>query len=155
MTGKNMIGHRTIPAAYLRAVLLLTFCCVFLTAGCGGEPAVRRVAVKGKVFVDGKPLAKGTIWFFPDEPQSIAAGGGQIAEDGSFELLANGQQGVHGVPLGRYKVTVYYRLAKNHDLFPMKYSSRDETPLSVEVTEDPPPGAYDFTLTKEPASGKE
>ena len=74
-----------------------------------------------------------------------------------------------GIPLGWYKVVVQapkpsptdvpfrFRDRKNNKLslpkppewiVNTKYTQPHTTPLSVEVVKDPPPGAYDFPLTK-------
>jgi hypothetical protein len=124
-------------------------------AGCGG---VRRLPVSGTVTLDGEPLDGGILTFCP-----IAAMGNnaQISctspvKGGHYELqtvgITDGDSG-KGVPLGWYKVVLKTPNLSNkkNPQAPAnvnnKYKSVETTPISVEVKENPEPGAYDFKLT--------
>jgi hypothetical protein len=124
-------------------------------AGCG----VKRLPVSGTVTVDGEPLNGGTLVFTPDTAKgntSHVSCTGPVRE-GHFELRTNGitrDDSGSGVPPGWYKVTLRIvdlstkknpqALVNVHD----KYKSVEKTPLSVEVKDNPDPGAYDFKMTK-------
>ena len=69
--------------------------------GCGGEPAVKRVAVSGTVNLDGAPLPEGSIEFFPIAPTIGPRAAGQI-KDGKFSL--NKQI---GPVAGTHRVEIY------------------------------------------------
>jgi hypothetical protein len=123
-------------------------------SGCGPKPAVtpELVPLAGKITVDGLPLTKGSVRFSPEPKDSkrvmVIGVIGINNQDGSYEVNTNGMT---GAPKGRYKVTVFTGKAgqiKGNAPFAAKYSSEEETPLTVDVTEIPVPGAYDFKLTK-------
>ena len=63
-----------------------------LTGGCGGPP---RAQVKGVVTVDGKPLADGSIEFFPVDGKGQSAG--TSVHDGVYQVEAS---------VGEMKVTI-------------------------------------------------
>jgi hypothetical protein len=124
--------------------------------GCGG---VRRLPVSGAVTLDGQPLNGGILCFSPDTAKGNTA---QIScncpvKDGHYDLqtigITRADSGA-GVPPGWYKVTLKTpNLAtKKNQQAPAevneKYKSVEKTPLSVEVKDNPEPGAYDFKLTK-------
>ena len=129
--------------------LLLVLGPMVLVTGCDRKSAVRGVTVKGKVSVEEQPLTKGTVMFTPEtaRPGQVIALS-PIDSAGNFELRANLAD---GVPPGRYKVTFYTGRpgpARGDGPFARKYSSVEETPFIVEVTEKAEPGAYDFKLTR-------
>jgi len=64
---------------------------VLALSGCGGS---NRVAVKGKVTLDGTPLEKGYIAFYPEDGQGGTIGGNII----------DGEYTIPDVPLGKKKV---------------------------------------------------
>ena len=101
------------------------------------------------MLLEGKPLQKGTVNFSPDpaDPERLS-GYGLIDENGNFEAQS---AAVKGLPKGRYKATVFFgKVGREMPSAPFdpKYSSIENTPLTVEVTENPAPGAYEIHLTK-------
>jgi hypothetical protein len=123
--------------------------------GCGAK----RLAVSGTVTLDDKPLNGGYLEFSPDPAKGNKA---QIVcmspiKEGRYTLETNGvtrgDSGA-GVPPGWYKVTfrILEEPTKKHPQPPPnvsdKYKSVETTPLSVEVKDNPDPGAYDFKMTK-------
>jgi hypothetical protein len=75
-------------------------------AGCGGDPAVRLVPVRGRATLGDKGLGRVTIQLVPDRNKGThaPAGVGQTDADGSFHLTTP-PHGDGAVP-GHYKVTV-------------------------------------------------
>ena len=124
--------------------------------GCGG---VRRIPVAGTVTLDGQPFTGGHLVFSPDSAKGNTHRincRGRI-KDGHYDLETNGvtrSDSGSGVPLGWYKVTFIQleESTKKVAVVPVnvnnKFKSVDTTPLSVEVKDNPEPGAYDFKLTK-------
>jgi hypothetical protein len=123
--------------------------------GCG----VRRVPVSGTVTLDGKPFTGGHLVFTPDTAKGNThriSCTGRI-QDGHYDLETNGvtrSESGAGVPLGWYKVSfrILEESTKKHPIVPpnvnAKFRDPEKTPLSVEVKDNPEPGAYDFQLTK-------
>ena len=124
--------------------------------GCGG---VRRVPVSGTVTLDGQPINGGHLVFTPDTAKGnthrISAT--SRIQDGHYDLETNGvtrSESGSGVPLGWYKVSfrILEESTKKHPMAPInvneKFKDPDKTPLSVEVKDNPAPGAYDFKMTK-------
>ena len=138
----------------------LAVLCVFgLTSlvGCGG---VKRVSVSGTVTLDGQPVDGGILTFNPDTAKGNTGTfkcSSQV-KDGRYELETVGvtrSDSGSGVPLGWYKVTytvIDLRAKKIKQQAPVqfndKYRRAETTPWSVEVKDNPAPGAYDFKLTK-------
>jgi hypothetical protein len=127
--------------------LLLALVCL---TGCGG---VKRVPVSGTVMLDGKPLADGTISFVPDESKGNnvrAACIGHVTS-GSYELQSIGvtaSDSGPGVVAGSYKVIlVNDRPGQAKIKVSEKFTNANKTPLSIEVLENPAPGAYDVKMT--------
>jgi hypothetical protein len=124
-------------------------------AGCGG---VRRIPVSGTVTLDGKPFSGGTLIFSPDMAKGNIHRISCISpiKDGHYDMDTNGvtpRDSGSGVPLGWYKV-IFRQLAegtKKHPIIPVNVHDRfrdaDQTPLSVEVKDNPEPGSYDFKFT--------
>jgi hypothetical protein len=124
--------------------------------GCGG---VRRVPVSGTVMLDGQPLNGGWLVYTPDTAKGNTH---RISctsriKDGHYDLETNGvtrAESGSGVPLGWYKVSfrILEESTKKHPIAPInvneKFKDPDKTPLSVEVKDNPDPGAYDFKMTK-------
>jgi hypothetical protein len=138
------------------SVALLGALAMAFMVGCGG---IRRIPVSGTVTLDGKPINGGNIVFSPD-----AAKGNlnrincmsPIIVDGQYTLETNGvtrSESGDGVPLGWYKVTFrqMQESTKKHPVVPVNVHDRfrepEKTPLSVEVKDNPEPGAYDFKFT--------
>jgi len=124
--------------------------------GCGG---IRRLPVSGTVTLDDQPLNGGALSFAPDPAKgnkSQITGNGPVKE-GRYELQTtaiNRADSGPGVPPGWYKV--FYKTlnlsTKKNPLSQLevndKFKSAETTPISVEVKDNPEPGAYDFNFTK-------
>jgi hypothetical protein len=154
--GGIMMATQTVRHGWFSLAILGVFALTFVV-GCGGD--VKRVPVSGTVMLDGQPLNGGHLVFTPDTAKGnnhrISCTG--RIKDGHYDLETNGVSRVdsgQGVPLGWYKVTfrILEESTKKHPLalpnVPDKYRSVETTPLSVEVKDNPEPGAYDFKMTK-------
>ena len=117
--------------------LLMVFWAVL--AGCHHDdslPSLKVYEVRGKVLLgDGKPLARGWVYFVPTGNLTITPSA-QIGADGSFSLVTGGSG--EGAPPGEYKVRVESlepQPARKTDkpLFPFKYSDEDSSGLFVTV----------------------
>jgi len=117
---------------------------VFL-AGCGKESDGRSARLKGRVTLDGKPIAQGTINFLPEKSGQTPPASAQIA-DGYYEA--------RGVPLGKVRVQITATRETGRmipgssqpvpevlSIIPPKYAQG----ISIEVTGDNP--QQDFPLT--------
>jgi hypothetical protein len=124
---------------------------VLTTVGCGGEGA-GGIPVKGKVLVDGKALAKGSISFHPPKPLP----GGQLPtgliENGEYTIYTKGKP---GVPAGSYKVTITAQAEIDSTnptvakpVINPDFGDPEKSKLTVEVSATPKEGAYDFKVTK-------
>jgi hypothetical protein len=100
-----------------------------LIVGCGDGGDLDRVAVSGKVTLDGQPLARGSIQFAPRDGDSRAAAFGEVV-DGSYSIPA-----ANGPAPGAFSVTI----------LPSEESASDATAItpdgSTEMPGDPPPDA--------------
>jgi hypothetical protein len=146
----KMVRREWLSLAILGA-LVLTF-----VVGCGG---VRRIPVAGTVTLDGQPVNGGTVVFTPDNAKgnSHRIVCMSAIKDGHYNLETNGvtrTDSGSGVPLGWYKVS-FRQLAestKKHKVVPIdvndKFRDPERTPLSIEVKDNPEPGAYDIKFTK-------
>jgi hypothetical protein len=123
--------------------------------GCGAGSKTKLHPVSGKITMNGKPLALGSVSFRPMKDKgntSTLDPGGEIEQDGTYLVFT---QAGEGVPAGWWKVIVSardpidpkdpYKPTKSH--IPAKYELLDKTDLMVQVEESPPPGAYDLKLT--------
>jgi len=146
----TMVRRGWLSLAFLGALAVTS------VVGCGG---VRRVPVSGTVTLDGQPINGGNMIFAPDNAKGNTHRINCISPlivDGQYTLQTNGvtpAESGAGVPLGWYKVT-FRQMAqstKKHPVVPVNVHDRfrepDKTPLSVEVKDNPEPGAYDFKLT--------
>jgi hypothetical protein len=143
-----------------RGWLPLAVLCAFgLTSlvGCGG---VRRIPVAGTVTLDGQPVNGGVLTFSPDTAKgnTHAISCTSPVREGRYELQTVGitrSDSGSGIPLGWYKVTytvIDLRTKKIKQQAPVQFNDKyrrvETTPWSVEVKDNPEPGAYDFKLTK-------
>ena len=133
-----------------RVQVSLGFLGLALLSGCGGGP--RRVQVTGDVTIDGTPLNGGVVNFAPDASKGnnhrINCVG--PAQAGKYKLhtqAVRGSESGEGVPLGWYKVYLYTDVPgvniKIHD----RFTNANSTPLSIEVVDNPAPGAYDIKFS--------
>jgi hypothetical protein len=142
-----IMQHSTLRwgTALIRALCLgALIACV----GCGE----RRADVTGKATVDGKPLNSNliTILFAPDKDNPLKKIPSAALDDDGNYTMSTGAMG--GVPLGWYKVHVYWD-SKNAKGQPCPVHSRfldsGMTTLAVEVVANPQPGAYDLKFTRD------
>jgi hypothetical protein len=131
---------------------LLGFCVGSMVAivGCGGGTGKVLgpcVAVQGKVTQGGKALAGGTIAFLSmdDKDKGLPVAEGAIDAQGAYTVKTLGKE---GAPVGKYRVTVEPggEDKAQYMQFDGKYRNWRNSPLTIEVTENAPTGAYDFKL---------
>jgi hypothetical protein len=150
MMATKIVRPGWLSLAILGAVVMTS------VVGCGG---VKRVPVSGTVMLDDKPLNGGYLEFTPDTAKGNTAkiNGMSPIKEGRYNLETNGitrADSGPGVPLGWYKVTfrILEESTKKHPQPSInvndKFKSVETTPLSVEVKDNPDPGAYDFKMTK-------
>jgi hypothetical protein len=151
----------------------LALSAVVVLSSCGTDDGFgKRYPVSGSVTYNGKPLEKGSINFFPDDPRGMGAAG--VIGNGSYALSMAG--GNDGARAGKYKVTVTAKedstakakadfdkaskgtgqdfvprqfaanaQAKAKSLIPAGYSDVKTTTLTAEVLEKP--NTLDFKLS--------
>lgn len=136
--------------------------CVFVAGllGCAGSDNLPRMApVSGVVTLDGQPLTSGQVVLLPEVENKAGLSAATIENDGTFQIHTAGHE---GAPLGKYKVAVTPSMVPSAAMaanskpktgmpkggFAPRYSDQKNTPLRVEVSENPKPGAYDLKLTK-------
>ncbi|WP_439631983.1 hypothetical protein [Gemmata sp.] len=132
--------------------MLLALAAAALAAGCKGEEPLPPVA--GTVTVDGRPVPRGTVTFYPDASKGNASPHlptGILEPDGRFEICL--PEDKKGAPPGWYRVVVFAandpQPGKPVKFFVnKKYTDRGSTPLSVEVVANPEPGRYELKLEK-------
>jgi hypothetical protein len=152
--GEIIMATKMVRREWLRLAILGAFglTCV---VGCG----VKRVPVSGTITLDGQPLNGGIVVFTPDTAKGNTAKISCTSQvkDGRYDLETNGitrSDSGSGVPPGWYKVTLRILdvSSKKHKAVEInvndKYLNVDTTPLSVEVKDNPDPGAYDLKMTK-------
>jgi hypothetical protein len=143
---------------------LATLLLAWLAFGCGDSAGVGKTfPVVGRITINEEPLtAKSTVVLFkPDASKgntSTFESIGTVDENGDYTLLTIGKK---GAPPGWYKVVVtatesspvhpnspqgHHPVAQS--LVPAKYGQEKTSDLSIEVVENPLPGAYDLKLTK-------
>jgi hypothetical protein len=130
---------------------LVSIVLCFVVTGCG-PAALKTVPVSGKVTLKDRPLPGGAVSFAPDAARNNTAGvnpTGAIDLDGTYQVSTDGKT---GAPVGWYKVTVRTQTPGNPTAKPIpidpRFSDPKKTPLSIEVVENPEPGAYDLKVTK-------
>lgn len=140
-----------------RRILAVVLCALVLIP-LGGCRAKKRVAVKGTVTLDGKPLASGVLNFSPDASKGNTARVNCRCpiKDGKYELHSSGvtrSESSSRVPLGWYKVTLMSNEPGKSKTQPKiqindRYKNPEKSPLSIEVVAKPEPGHYDIKLEK-------
>jgi hypothetical protein len=139
------------------ARFLFVACITWVAVGC--SRADKFVPVKGRVTINGQPLAAAGsgIAFIPDTAKGNTSPHeprGQLSATGEYELSTANQP---GAPPGWYKVLVlaHSEPASAKDpyavpkwLVPIEYTKADKTLLSVEVVAQPAADAYDFDVKK-------
>jgi len=134
-------------------VFSLVAVCVLIT-GCGSA-APKIVPVSGTVTILDAPLPYGTITLYPDAAKGNASKLqplGTIGADGKYTLTTDGKP---GAPVGSYLVTVSsVKPSQPGEYKPPEFAASqdylDQTKsgLTLDVVENPAPGAYDVKLTK-------
>lgn len=127
----------------MKAVLALGF--AVLLFGCRGE-GLDTERVTGRVLLDGRPLAHGTVTFVPEQGRAAT---GEIREDGTFRLSTYGRG--DGATIGPHKVGVTcteevvedrgtgdsldagLMPAATRSLIPRRYTRPDTSGLTFEV----------------------
>jgi hypothetical protein len=127
--------------------------------GCGPDQGEEFLTVAGKVTLEGKALAVGTVSFRPDASRgntSMHVPTSTIDGEGNYELVTVKKK---GAPRGWYKVVVFADANSlnpktgAHPLPPrwltnVKYTDPTATDLAIEVVEKPAAGVYDLKLSK-------
>jgi hypothetical protein len=137
------------------ALLWLLGCVALVLSGCG-EKAVKVVPVSGTVTIQDAPLPYGNITLVPDAAngnQTKLQPRGTIGADGKYTLESDGKP---GAPLGKYLVGISaVKPSKQEDGYKpseraasQDYMDASKSGLTLEVVENPAPGAYDVKLTK-------
>jgi hypothetical protein len=131
-------------------VLCCAAACAWGVAGCSDSGVGKLVRVVGKVTVNGKPLANGSVSFRPDQAKgntSVYEPAGDI-DAGTYELYTATRQ---GAPPGWYKVLV---VSAEPGVYPpkklyadAKYADLATSGLNIEVVDNAPEGHYDLKLT--------
>jgi hypothetical protein len=119
-------------------------------AGCGGGGG--GIPVKGKVTVDGKPLAKGSISFHPPKDSPLKDLPTGLIENGEYTIYTKGKP---GAPAGNYKVTIVGTdeidstnpKATKPSVNP-SFGNVGQSKLTAEVSATPKEGAYDYKVNK-------
>ena len=117
-----------------------------MTIGCAGASGPELVPVRGRVVLDGQPLAKGTVTTIP--PQGRGARG-DISPDGSFEL-STAELGP-GAVVGLHRVGVVATEssepgnpeATTKFIAPPKYANPESSGLTIDVKAE---GSAEITL---------
>jgi hypothetical protein len=126
---------------------------LFALAGCGG---VKMVPVSGKVMLGDQPLTAGRVSLVPDRDKGNGASVaciGRINSQGGYDIVTATVRGEiqKGAMTGWYKVTILNSNEFKEDVegkINKKFMDERTTPLRVEVIENPPPGQYDFKVSK-------
>jgi hypothetical protein len=137
-----------------------------LAIGCGSADNIKVFPVKGTVKFEGQPMkGGGSIAFYPTGGQTGATPGGEIKEDGTYELMTY-KPGDGSMP-GDFRVVIYQVTVKEpiaspdgsaptpvegpnvppQDQIPPIYSSPTESPLTAKVEEKEQ--SIDFDLKRQ------
>lgn len=152
------------PPSWIGVVPRTACLVAVLAAGCSGDSGVGvTFPVAGKITIDNEPLTvRGTVVLFqPDASRGNTSpfdAVGTVDETGAYKLATKGKS---GAAPGWYKVVVTATSSSAEhaksphgsrpapkSLLPAKYGLASTSDLSVEVVEEPAPGAYDLRLTR-------
>jgi hypothetical protein len=102
-TNKHRLKRRRLMSVLLKSLSVFLGVCLWLPliAGCGPGNPLGRVAVAGKIALDGVPLSNGNIRFMQEKSGGVSTGA-VIAADGTYQVDAQ-----HGLPPGKYRVEIY------------------------------------------------
>ena len=134
--------------------LQLTLCILLLlSVGCGGDSNIGQV--EGVVSLDGEPLKRALVCFYPTDGRASA---GQTDEEGHYELQYI--RNVKGAVVGPHKVTISTYIDREDDppasefggkgreeTMPPRYLDRRKTELSATIESGRNP--VDFELKSE------
>jgi hypothetical protein len=126
---------------------------LLVSGGCGGRD-LGLVPVSGRVLLNGRPLPRGSVSFRPLGADAWDQPTGSIT-DGQYTLYTNRQP---GAAPGSYRVVVFATEAATSpdgaahpglpaSLVPTRYNDAQRSPLTVDVTRQAGPTAYDLELT--------
>jgi len=132
---KLLVANRRLQSV----VLCIGVVSLFLT-GCSGSD-LEVAPVKGKVTLDGQPLANGVVQFQPDGGKRPAGGG--TDENGEYQLYY--KKGVVGARVGQHTVRIYASGDPKSAVVPERYNKQSE--LRAEVK--PGQNKFDFDLKSE------
>jgi hypothetical protein len=130
--------------------------CAVSAVGC--ESGVKRIPTSGEVTLDGKPFSGGVLMFSPDPAKGNTARVGctGAVSNGKFNLVTAGMSKADtgsGAPTGWFKVTYMHPdegSLKEGASVPKvadRFKREETTPISIELTDPPPPGGYKVELT--------
>jgi hypothetical protein len=137
----SLLTRSAVSKSYVFLGVLLVFC-----AGCGSKHAPM-APVEGRVLLDGRPLASGSVGTIP-----VAGRGahGDVQSDGSFALHTFGKN--DGALIGKHKVGVVLYDMKGPKspespygklLIPQRYTNPESSGLTIDVQPD---GNHDVVL---------
>ena len=135
---------RRAPAVTALFICLVAGCAGL--AGCSNESLPKCHPVRGKVTLDGKPLAEAMIVFHPleDDAPEISKPLAYSGQDGDFELTT--LQPRDGAPPGQYAITVELRELKADG----DQMVRDGRNLLPAIYGDPKTSGFRFLVEGEP-----
>lgn len=137
-------------------------------AGCGGavsSPHGKRAGVRGRVFLDGKPLERATIVFVPVKGEQTVVATGTVRA-GAFEIPSE-----HGPLVGEMRVEIRSETLDFEEFeatrkeagkksvppkvieIPARYNKRSK--LTAKVSEDPGHNQFQFLLESKPGNDRQ
>ena len=134
------------------------FFAITLLLGCGRQPQEMLHPVRGRITLDGEPIARGAVTLHPAVPGATwHQPTGMIEPAGQYVVYTNGRA---GAPPGLYRVVVFATEATKtpegtarpglpKSLIPARYNQVDQTPLQLKVVAQPTSKDYDLELSHE------
>jgi hypothetical protein len=144
------------PVKAMYACTLLTCAAVLAVAGCGGKTWTMNDNVEGIVKLDGTPVPRVTVQFWPDDPQVQGPSSSATTDDkGHFQLACD--DGRTGAVIGKHNVVVIVGRTETGGPttnlpVPPAYRLASQTPLQVQVTVDQ--HTYDLELKRSASARK-
>jgi hypothetical protein len=123
----------------LRSKIVLVWLLIAL-AGCGkGGPQI--APVRGRVTLDGNPLANADVLFQPDGSQRPSSG--RTAADGHYELMY--KRGQPGAMVGQHTVRIWVspEVVRNPPVIAPRFDSKSELRREVKAGEN----EFNFDVT--------
>src|SRR5689334_17952943 len=122
--------------------------------GCYRQPQEVFYPVRGKITLDGQPLARGSVSLRPETQNAGHQPTGMIEPAGEYVVYTNRRA---GAPPGSYKVVVFATEAAASasgvanpglpkSLVPVRYNHPNQTPLRLEVVAKPAASVYNLEL---------